>query len=455
MRFLKKKRAFVLVDEVFFVETDTIGWYQTYKIRHYLDSENSNFFLETFSVEEQKILLSFVFTTFLFLSFLASKKIAHGVSGVGTIGMSNEILSKNQTKGTFSLFYNFYWHQTINNSIHYGSNTISKVSPSSYANSIRANVNIKNPSKDDIFILFQIVNAAILKKSNYIKTIKKVSINSLNLSSFKNHVGINPIYSQIKRITKSSVSISFIEIIDKELKKLLVTYVILDSLRIIGQKDFGPEMKDLTPFLQREAEEEKAFQQFLAQSGIDTNNLSPKELNRLRNKWRHWRNWSSGWKSLVSFMRYLWYLFFKKVKSFKEFCKEFIQKNSYLILLLKVILSISMILLVYHFSLKKLNILKKENLILLSEIKNVTKDFQKKSLEILGEKQLLSDNLKLLSDNLDKQLLAIVEEKKSLQRLLEICELTSQEDLKRMTYQLHQVRNKFQSIMDQVSNKTE
>ena len=145
----------------------------------------------------------------------------------------------------------------------------------------------------------------------------------------------------------------------------------------------------------------------------------------------------------------------KKVKSFKEFCKEFIQKNSYLILLLKVILSISMILLLYHFSLKKLNILKKENLILLSEIKNVTKDFQKKSLEILGEKQLLSDNLKLLSDNLDKQLLAIVEEKKSLQRLLEICELTSQEDLKRMTYQLHQVRNKFQSIMDQVSNKTE
>jgi predicted MarR family transcription regulator len=107
-----------------------------------------------------------------------------------------------------------------------------------------------------------------------------------------------------------------------------------------------------------------------------------------------------------------------------------------------------MILLLYHFSLKKLNILKKENLILLSEIKNVTKDFQKKSLEILGEKQLLSDNL-------DKQLLAIVEEKKSLQRLLEICELTSQEDLKRMTYQLHQVRNKFQSIMDQVSNKTE
>ena len=101
------------------------------------------------------------------------------------------------------------------------------------------------------------------------------------------------------------------------------------------------------------------------------------------------------------------------------------------------------------------HILKKENLILLSEIKNVTKDFQKKSLEILGEKQLLSDNLKLLSDNLDKQLLAIVEEKKSLQRLLEICELTSQEDLKRMTYQLHQVRNKFQSIMDQVSNKTE
>ena len=175
MVFLKRRRSFVLVDEVFFVETDTIGWYQTYKIRHYLDSENSNFFIETFSVEEQKIFLSFVFTTFLFLSFLASKKIAHGVSGVGTIGMSNGILSKNQTKGTFSLFYNFYWHQTINNYVHYGSNTISKVSPSSYANSIRA---IKNPSKEDIFILFQIVNAAILKKSNYIKTIKKVSINS-------------------------------------------------------------------------------------------------------------------------------------------------------------------------------------------------------------------------------------------------------------------------------------
>jgi hypothetical protein len=412
-----------------------------------ISSENSNFSIK--SGKDQKIVLSFVCTTFLFISFLASKKVAHGVSGVAVIGMSTETgtLLKNKTKGTLSFFYNLYLYESFNNSVRYGSKTISKVYPSSYTNSIQA---IKNPSKakDDLFILFQLVNTAILNKSDWIISIKKFPTTSLNGAFFKNQIRIMPIYSEIKKITKSSTSISCLEIIGKEVKKLLLTYVILDSVRIIGQQDFGPEMNNVRPVLDIEAEEEKAFQQFLVDSGIDITTLSPKELKRLKNKWRRWRNWNYGSKSLVLFMKYLWYLFFKKVKSLTKFLSEFIEKNySYLILFLKVILSISMILLLYHFYLKMLHILRKDNLMLLSQLKNVTKDFEKKLLEILGEKQLLSDNL-------NKKLLAIVEENKILQRLVENCELNNKQNIQLMTYQLYELTKKYQPFIDQLLNRT-
>ena len=94
-----------------------------------------------------------------------------------------------------------------------------------------------------------------------------------------------------------------------------------------------------------------------------------------------------------------------------------------------------------------LHILRKDNLILLSQLKNVTKDFEKKLLEILGEKQLLSDNL-------NKKLLAIVEENKILQRLVENCELNNKQNIQLMTYQLYELTKKYQPFIDQLLNRT-
>ena len=421
-KFFTNKKAFILVKETFFVETDTIGWYQSYIVRQYLENDKDNdpskLFMQKFSIKDKRILLSYLFAFCLFLSFLGSKKLANAT--VGIIGMSNGTVYKKNTKGTFSLFYNFYWYEPLNNYIRYGRTTVSKVYPSLSTNSRQANPFNFN-SKEDIFILFQTVNSALLNlnKSNLIR--KNFSIPSLNISSFKNQTEFKPSYSQIKRITSTSISLSFLEIIGKEVKKLLLTYVILDSVRIIGKKDFEPEMNNVQPVLSVEAEEEKAFEKFLVDSGIDITTLSPKELKRLKNKWRNWRY---GLKSLVSFMKYLWYLLFKKVKSFRRFLREFIKKNySHLILFLKVILSISIILLLYQFYLKMLHIL------LLSQLKNVTKDFEKK-------------------------LFAIVEENKSLQRLVENCELTNKQKIQLLTYQLYELKKRYQPFIDQILNRT-
>jgi predicted nuclease with TOPRIM domain len=87
------------------------------------------------------------------------------------------------------------------------------------------------------------------------------------------------------------------------------------------------------------------------------------------------------------------------------------------------------------------------HILLLSQLKNVTKDFEKKLFEILGEKQLLSDNL-------NKKLLAIVEENKSLQRLVENCELINKQKIQLLTYQLYELKKRYQPFIDQILNRT-
>ena len=104
-KFFTNKKAFILVEEIVFVETDTIGWYQSYIVRQYLedykDNDPSKLFMQKFSIKDKKIFLSYLFV---FCLFLGSKKLANAT--VGIIGMSSGTVCKKNTKGTFSLFYN-------------------------------------------------------------------------------------------------------------------------------------------------------------------------------------------------------------------------------------------------------------------------------------------------------------------------------------------------------------
>ena len=69
------------------------------------------------------------------------------------------------------------------------------------------------------------------------------------------------------------------------------------------------------------------------------------------------------------------------------------------------------------------------HILLLSQLKNVTKDFEKK-------------------------LFAIVEENKSLQRLVENCELTNKQKIQLLTYQLYELKKRYQPFIDQILNRT-
>ena len=65
-KFFTNKKAFILVKETFFVETDTIGWYQSYIVRQYLENDKDNdpskLFMQKFSIKDKRILLSYLFS---------------------------------------------------------------------------------------------------------------------------------------------------------------------------------------------------------------------------------------------------------------------------------------------------------------------------------------------------------------------------------------------------------
>jgi len=419
----RNNENYILVEEEVFVETDSVGWYQTYLVKQYVD--------DGVNCSNEKIKKALTYFFLLSLLMAIAQTPAHAAIISASKGNKTEIKGK---------LYFFYTQLLNHNSIHHSSGALARVSTSFYTNSVKTNIHTKIASEEDILFLAKIMSTAFARKSTrLIKTIRKVSSDSLNFSYFKNNFGIIPLFPhyQIERIKKSGNYSSFLKIMCKEVEGLILIYTFLKSVKTILDPNFLQKQENGKSLLVARAiqnltpEEEVEFDRFVEENQIETSSLNEKELEVLKNKWRRWR-----WLHLLFLVRYILYirsLGFKKIREFKQFCKEFIKKNPYVYIGFKIILfAIIVLFLYYHLYLKKVNRLIEKliekNVLILSQLNDRTKDFQKKLLEILGENE-------------------------KLKKLLESCHSNSDHDRKVLMDKLAQVSRRCQALVDEALNR--
>ncbi|MEI8137412.1 MAG: hypothetical protein WCH21_08820 [Bacteroidota bacterium] len=421
----RNNENYILVEEEVFVETDSIGWYQTYLIKQYVD--------DGVNCSNERIKKALTYFFLLSLLMAIAQTPAHAAMISASKGNNSEIKGK---------LYFFYTQLLNHNSVHHSSGALARVSTSFYTNSVKTNIHTKMASEEDILFLAKILSTTFARKSTrLIKTIRKVSSDSLNFSYFKNNFGIIPLFPhyQIERIKKSGNYSSFLKIMCKEVERLILIYTFLKSGKTILDPNFlqkqengksskhvlfvARAIRNLTP------EEEIEFDRFVEENQIETSSLNEKELDLLKNKWRRWRHLLF----LMSYILYIWSLGLKKIRRFKLFCKEFIKKNPYVYIGFKMILfTIIVLFLYYYLYLKKVNRLIEKliekNVLILSQLNDRTKDFQKKLLEILGENE-------------------------KLKKLLESCNSNSDHDRKVLMDKLAQVSRRCQALVDEALNR--
>jgi hypothetical protein len=382
-----------------------------------------------FMNKNKQKLFSYLFI-FAFLSaILISTKPVYATMITGTV--SNEKIKK------FSYLYTIIY--PINNLLQRG-DTISKVSRDIDIDSLQTNLYSKNITKKNLLFLFAVIkNVLPLDKGEfgYSKKSQKTYPDLLSFSFLKN---TNPkiIYSEIEKINYYPITNSLAEILSKEIQKLFVSYLVFKILKIFFEriellkKNSLDEKYILKRGVRPYLNEEEEFNAFLKSKNINPNDLTEKQLERLRKKWKRWRYLLFLWKKisleeLLAFLRNIPNKSLNALRNFEQFSKKLIRKYPYTFAFINFIIFVILLVLLREFYRRMFEDLIKKHSVLLEEI--------------------IKDAHEHLVNSMEKN--------QELKKLLEIFHTDKKIVIDKMTADLAKVNRKYDSLVEKYRQEVE